>query len=319
MRRVVFPGLWVAACLALGLPSTAASAPVPSLLFIGNSFTFGWGSPVRFYRAESVEDLNGEGIGGVPALFKVFAQQAGLEWRVALETQPGVGLDWHLAQRAAKLAEQPWDHVTMAGFSTLDPAAPGNPALLVRSAAGLASLLRSRNPRVDIRLEATFPRADQVHAPGGHWFGTSVAAMVRDIRAGYDAAAKSDPAITAVLPVGEAWLRAIEAGVADGNPYDGIAAGQLDLWTHDHYHASTAGYYLKALVVFGHFTGRDPRSLGAGECAAFELGLGPRQVMALQRIAAEQLLAVAVRLIPFVSATGTAPAGTPLRCPPSRG
>lgn len=296
-------------------PAVAAT----SLLFIGNSFTFGWGSPVRFYRSATVTDLNGEGIGGVPALFKAFTEQAGLDWDVALETHPGVGLDWHLENRAPLLASRPWDHVTMAGYSTLDPKLPGDSALLVRSAGALSALLRTRNPKVDIRLEATFPRADQVYAPGGHWLGQSVGAMVRDVRAGYDAAAKSDPAISAVLPVGEAWLRAIDAGVADPNPYDGIAAGQLDLWTHDHYHASTAGYYLKALVVFGHFTGRDPRSLGEGECAAFELGLSPRQAVSLQMAAAEQLLASGVHFEPSSSGQPPANATAAQRCRPAQG
>ena len=47
--------------------STVAMART-SVLFIGNSFTYGWGSPVRHYRASTVTDLNNEGIGGVPAL-----------------------------------------------------------------------------------------------------------------------------------------------------------------------------------------------------------------------------------------------------------
>jgi hypothetical protein len=95
--------------------------------------------------------------------------------------------------------------------------------------------------------------------------------MARDVRAAYDKAAR-EAAATAVIPVGEAWTRAIEAGVADANPYDGIDAGKVDLWTYDHYHASTYGYYLEALVVFGGVTGRDPRSLGDAECSGFELG-----------------------------------------------
>lgn len=47
----------------------------PSILFIGNSFTFGSGSAVRFYRADTVTDLNEDGIGRVPALFKSFSDQ----------------------------------------------------------------------------------------------------------------------------------------------------------------------------------------------------------------------------------------------------
>ena len=69
------------------------------MLFIGNSFTFGDGSPVSFYRDEPVTDLNDEGIGGVPALFKSFATQAGLDYDVSLETRGGSGLEFHLANK----------------------------------------------------------------------------------------------------------------------------------------------------------------------------------------------------------------------------
>ena len=113
--------------------------------------------------------------------------------------------------------------------------------------------------------------------------GTSVRdAMAKDVRAAYDQAA-SGADIKHIIPVGEAWNRAMQTGIADPNPYDGIDAGKVDLWDFDHYHASTAGYYLKALVIFGHFTGLDPRSLGGSECAAYELGLSPTQAGALQQ------------------------------------
>jgi hypothetical protein len=92
-----------------------------------------------------------------------------------------------------------------------------------------------------------------------------------------------------VIPVGEAWTRAMQTGVADPNPYDGIEAGKLNLWTHDAYHASTHGYYLEALVIFGSVTGRDPRSLGDSECSGFELGLSRTEVRALQQVAFDQL------------------------------
>ena len=65
-----------------------SSVPL-KILFIGNSFTFGAGSAVRFYRPDTVTDLNNLGIGGVPALFKSFTQQAGLDYDVYLETEPG--------------------------------------------------------------------------------------------------------------------------------------------------------------------------------------------------------------------------------------
>ena len=81
----------------------------------------------------------------------------------------------------------------------------------------------------------------------------------------------------------------MQTGVADPNPYDGIEAGKLNLWTYDHYHASAHGYYLEALVIFGSVTGRDPRSLGDNECSAYELGLSRPQVKALQQVAFDQL------------------------------
>ena len=79
----------VASCVwLLGACDTATAERV---LFIGNSFTYGSGSAVRFYRSDTVTDLNDEGIGGVPALFKSFADQAGLDYDVALETRGGTG------------------------------------------------------------------------------------------------------------------------------------------------------------------------------------------------------------------------------------
>lgn len=74
-----------------------------SVLFIGNSFTYGAGSAVRYYRADTVTDLNNEGIGGVPALFKSFAAQAGLDYDVYLETRGGSGLDFHLENKLEQL------------------------------------------------------------------------------------------------------------------------------------------------------------------------------------------------------------------------
>jgi hypothetical protein len=112
----------------------------------------------------------------------------------------------------------------------------------------------------------------------------------------YDRLAAEVAGVKAVNPVGEAFNRAIRTGVADGNPYDGIDAGKVDLWTWDHYHASTYGYYLHALVVFGNVTGVDPLALGRGECSAYELGMSPDEAEALQQVAHDELVASGVRL-----------------------
>ena len=289
----------------------AGPAVAGSILFIGNSFVFADKSPVHFYRADTVTDLNNQGIGGVPALFKSFTMQAGLSYDVFLETQPGVGIDWHLNHKSDVLSQRPWDSVVMHGFSTLDPKKPGDPAVLVDSVHRMSELLRARNPATEIRVMATWPRADQVYDPKGAWYGKSVEVMAHDIRAGYDQAAAATPGLKPVIPVGEAWVHAIQTGVADANPYDGIDAGKVDLWSYDNYHASAYGYYLEALVVFGSVTGLDPRSLGEDECSGFELGLSTAQVAALQQVAFDELaVSNAVKPNPLK----VSKSATPARC-----
>jgi hypothetical protein len=282
--------LWAAQWALLALLLVAGNSWAGSILFIGNSFTFAYGSPVRYYRADSVTDLNGSGQGGVPALFKSFTVQAGLSFDVYLETEPGVGIDWHLEHKLEILAQRPWDSVVMHGFSTLDPKKPGDPGVLIASVRQMAEVLRSKNARVDLRVMATWPRADQTYQPQGAWYGKPIEAMAHDVRDGYNRAAAGAPGI-AVIPVGDAWIRAMHSGLADANPYDGIDAGKVNLWTYDSYHASTYGYYLEALVVFGAITGKDPRLLGEFECSGFELGLSAPQVGALQQVAFDQLVA----------------------------
>jgi hypothetical protein len=276
--------------LTLALALIAGHALAASILFIGNSFTFAYGSPVRYYRVDSVTDLNSAGQGGVPALFKSFTAQAGLHYEVYLETEPGVGIDWHLKHKLEVIGQRPWDAVVMHGFSTLDPKKPGDPSLLAANVRQMAQFLRTKNAKADIRIMATWPRADQVYLPNGAWYGKPIEAMAHDVRDGYDRAAAGAAGVT-VVPVGDAWVRAMHTGVADSNPYDGIDAGKINLWTYDAYHASTYGYYLEALVLFGNLTGRDPRSLGASERSGFELGLSGAQVGALQQVAFDQLAA----------------------------
>lgn len=297
--------------LAASLLALAGHAAAGSILFIGNSFTYADKSPVHFYRADTVTDLNSQGIGGMPALFKSFTTQAGLSYDVYLETEPGVGIDWHLDHKSGVVGQRPWDSVVMHGYSTLDPKNPGDPAVLVDTVRRMSELLRTRNPAVEIRVMATWPRADQTFDPKGAWYGKPIEAMAHDVRAGYEKAAAATPGLKPVVPVGDAWIRAMQAGVADADPYDGIEAGKVDLWSYDNYHASSFGYYLEALVVFGSVTGLDPRSLGDNECSGFELGLSQAQVGALQQVAYDQLAVThAVKPAPLKVARP----GEPVRC-----
>ncbi|HZC16428.1 MAG TPA: DUF4886 domain-containing protein [Caulobacteraceae bacterium] len=280
-----------AAALVL-LAASASQASADSILFVGNSFTFGALSPVWKFHAATVTDLNGGGVGGVPALFKTFAAEAGLDYTVSLETVGGKDLQYHLDNKRAVI-DQAWDHVVLQSFSTLDAAKPGDSASLITSAAVMAKMFHDKNPRVDVRLTATWSRADLTYLTTGHWYGKPIGAMAKDVEAGYDQAAAGSPLIAGVIPVGLAWNRAFDTGFAGPNPYDGLAPGKVDLWAYDNYHASSFGYYIQALMVFGAVTGKDPLSLGPRETAAMELGISPAQATAMQQIAHDQLATLA--------------------------
>lgn len=275
--------------LAAGLLA-ASVLRAESILFIGNPTTTGEGSVLKDFHPGSVTELNGGTTGGIPALFKRFTLEAGLDYAVSAETAFRAGLDFHVTNKASLIA-RPWDHVVMHGFSTLDQTAPGSPGLLIKSAKAAVDLLRAKNPQVDLWLLATWPRADLVYSKDQHWSNKSVFDMTLDLRSAYDQAAASAGHVHGVIGVGDAWARAFKSGVADPNPYDGIKAGQLNLWSPDHYHASVYGYYLATLMVFGDVTGLDPRSLGRDEPSAAEIGITPAQAAALEKVAFEELTA----------------------------
>ena len=289
LARLRLRGL-AAGLLLCGLPFVASAAPI-TVLFVGNSFTYGEaaGGPnlVMPYNRANVTDLNGLNIGGVPGLFKAFTTEKGLSYNVSLETQPGVGLDWHYNNRLS-LINQSWDHVVLQSFSTLDASRPGNPASLIQYSGLLANLLYAKNASVDIHLDATWSRADQTYLPSGAFYGQSIYAMEKVVSAGYHAADAANPHIDDVIEVGQAWARTWETGFADLNPYDGIDAGKVNMWAPDAYHASVYGYYLEALMFFGDITDTDPLTIGYDQVAR-DLGISAQQAFILQTLASQTL------------------------------
>ena len=307
--------LTIVAGILLAMSSIGAQSGT-SVLFIGNSFTFAAGSPVRFYRANTVTDLNNEGIGGVPALFKSFTQQAGLDYSVFLETRGGSGLDFHLKNKLDVIGSRAWDMVVMHGYSTLDAreAARSGQADCHEQADGGRSSA-ARNPKVKLYLMATWSRADQTYPPNGRVGGQPIEAMARDVRAAYDKAAAG-----AAAQGGDPGRRGVDARDADwrgrsesvrrhrsqANSISGPTTTITAVPT-----ATTS----RRLIIFGTLTGRDPRSLGDNECSAFELGFARPQVKALQQVAFDQLAGAG-----SVTPASLAPAkpGGPQRCVQSR-
>lgn len=134
--------------------------------------------------------------------------------------------------------------------------------------------------------------------------------MTADLVAGYqqtvdEAAADGTPGFKATAPVGEAFLRAVQSGVATRDFWaDGaLTDGLIDLWFDDGTHASKYGSYLSGLVLFGTLTNLDPARFGAGEKAALDLGIDPFSALILQRVASDQLGFTPVAPVP-VPASG---------------
>jgi hypothetical protein len=277
--------------------STATGAL--QVVFIGNSFTHGNANPVLHYNSAYVTDLNGTGYGGMPGIFKQLTAEAGLNYQVSIEAVSSQTLKFHYTSKRAVLDNQRWDAVVMQDQSNLDPNAPGNPANLITYSGLLEKFFHgvdvNANANADLKtnvwLLATWPRPDQIYQPGGHWYGQTLEQAAAVLSNGYKAAATQNRGTAGMIPVGDAFVRAIGQGVADRNPYDGIDGGKLNLWLGDNHHASAAGSYLEALMAFGRLTGRDPRSLGASSVAAQAMNLTAAQTTALQETAYRQLLA----------------------------
>ncbi len=165
----------------------------------------------------------------------------------------------------------------------------------------------------EIYLQQTWARPNLINAPGtatidpatgnatyagapAPSFFASLEAMTEQMSAGMLAVADyadddGTSGIKRIIPVGQAFLAAVQGGVATRNMYanDALTDGLIDLWFNDGTHASVAGSYLSALVQFGSITGLDPAMFGAGEIAARDLGLTAKQALLLQRVASDQL------------------------------
>ena len=125
--------------------------------------------------------------------------------------------------------------------------------------------------------------------------------MAGDLHAAYLTAAANANALhhsaVDVALAGDAWITAMNAGIAVTDPYPAgaLSGSAVDLWdsnaldacctTPIGYHPSVYGSYLNALMLFAQITDRDPRSLGFADQAAADLGIDPTTAAALQSIA----------------------------------
>jgi hypothetical protein len=267
--------------------------------------------------------------GGVPGVVEVLADQAGLDWEIHMSLRGGATLRGHLLNTnpagwdlRGNIAAKKWDMVVLQGNSTEAIARTGElpaefrayvgllekwihngAALSYRERAlygGTSNTLRTipanpnANAAAQVFLYQTWARPDLTYPVGAPYAGEPLETMGHEIRDSYAAAAAQSGGIAAIAPVGEAFLRAVQEGVAIRNPYAPEGEG-VNLWWHeDWFHSAKHGSYLSALVVFGTLSGVDPSSFGANERAAADLGITPQEAMKLQRVAADQLKASGV-------------------------
>ncbi|MCB2408219.1 hypothetical protein [Hymenobacter lucidus] len=285
--------------LLLSLPALGlAQQPAPNtILFVGNSFFHARYDPAFSYNAANItiEKVGKQKIGpwgGIPGIFKQFTEQAGLRYDVHFECINGESLKMHYDSALYIIGQPRWHTVVLQEHSMwpLPTARKGKPAVFRDYATRLEQAVHQANPAARLYFYQTWARADQTYPPNQAYSGLPIDSMAQDLHRGYYQAARQNGRFAGVAPAGDAWLRAIEAGVALRNPY-APEADKVDLWGPDHYHPSTWGAYLNACVLLGEITGYDPRRLGPAEQAAAALGIAPAEASSLQRIAAEQVLA----------------------------
>jgi hypothetical protein len=142
----------------------------------------------------------------------------------------------------------------------------------------------------EVYLYQTWARPDMIGPNGtnenGQFYSAAegLEAMTADFHAAYFGRAAANGNIEDVAPVGDAFLRAVQDGVAMRDPYV-PEAGKVNLWHTDFFHPSKYGSYLSALVHFATLTGFNPLMLGGGEQAASDLGIAPGVAVQLQKVA----------------------------------
>lgn len=304
------------------LDDSLAAISGGNILFVGNSFTHGHEEPTLSYNKAAVTDTNGSGVGGIPGIFKKLTVQAGLSFNVCLETASGQTLGWHASNRTAIIGQATWNAVVLQEQSTTPLPTPrgGSPTAFTDAARTLRSLVLSKNPAASLFLYETWASPTGVGTQGYPSGTPGLQAMQTDLRDAYFKASR-DWGFTGVARVGEGFLRAVDQGLADPNPSDGISPGMFNLWSaQDSRHSSKYGSYLSAAVLFARVTQVDPRGLatGAGSAAA-ELGISATDASNLHRIAheittlAEPPVGGGPTRLPVTRATftGAVTAGTP--------
>ena len=203
-----------------------------SVLFFGNSFTFGAEAPLVV--------LNG----GVPKLFEAIARAKGRDVTAWSVTSGGKNWAWHLQQPATAkaLAARPWNWVVLQDYSTR-PTHVGNIPGFMRDGETFSDRIAAASPHAGIILYETWARPAVFYTgePGHDFSGAQQ--MMGELHDSYarlhDDLAQRDPA----RPV-----RVAQVGTAFARTGDQFPA--INLNARDDHHSTKEGYYLAALVIY---------------------------------------------------------------------
>lgn len=228
------------------------------ILFVGNSFTHGHCPPAQYYNAAAITDLNGTGYGGVPAIFQRLTADAGFDFKVSIEAGCGMTLRGHFERKTDILRTGRWDVVVLQelSLSPLPARRGGDPVCYREGATNLVELLRAANPAVEIYLYETWASPASVESVGYGKEG-GLRRMQDDLRVSIGSVCDR-LGLAGVIPVGEAFLHAVEQGVALSDPGEADAVEKVNLWADDNRHAGVRGSYLAAAVFSACLAQREP-------------------------------------------------------------
>ncbi len=291
----------------------SAAPPAREILFVGNSFTYGNIAPVEKYNNDKVTDANADhqpGLGGVPGIFKKMTDDAGLNFNVTMETAGAQSLEFHLQNKSAIIGQKKWQDIVIQEYSTypLPDNRGGKAASFFASVEKMKTLVEGSSG-AKIYLYATWARPNIVFPEKAAYHGSTLQAMQDDLDSNFEKA-NSENKLAGIVPVGDAFMRAIADGIGNPAPYSPAGAGRLDLWDVDHYHASKYGSYLSAAMMFGKITGLDPKTVVTGHGSASEgLGISAKDATRLNGVASSLMTTPATQ--PSEKASSPAAVNTP--------
>jgi len=280
------------------------------ILFVGDSFTHGRYAPVRQYNSGGSanatsgstlvfdenfgqtgarQELENGPWGGIPGIFAEFAYESGLNYDVHIEAISATSLAKNYAAAPDVIAQAKWNAVVLQEISvkpipySLTNSDISNPANFCSSVQTIEKAVHSASSAAKVYLYEPWPSADLAETmsggnPNASGFSANYAANLTTLananHNAYYSAASHDGNIAGVAPVGEAWVNAWAAKIANADPYLGNSNLPI-LWyglnkvndpqisKPDYHHPNTYGAYLSGLVLFQQITGVDVRTLGA--------------------------------------------------------